>query len=256
MLTVTLLGSVGAQKGSAVLDVGPPKQCAVFAVLAARPGQIVPQSEMIWSVWGSDAPQGAVNSLYAYVARLRKALSCAPGTAGALVTESNGYRLDLDSSQVDMHLFRSGIERARQLQRTGERAGALSEVERALTLWRGTPMNGLSGPFAELERARLEQIWLGAVELRCSERMALGQHAEVASELTELAARFPLRETLTCMLMRCYIQLGQRERALATYHVLRASLSDELGIAPGRAAQDLLSLVLRVDRPATGPPTP
>ena len=74
LLNVALLGSVDAYRGDRRLELGSPTQRTVFAVLAAHGNRVVGRNELVRAVWGADASETAMNSVYTYVARLRKLL--------------------------------------------------------------------------------------------------------------------------------------------------------------------------------------
>jgi DNA-binding SARP family transcriptional activator len=48
--------------------------CALLIMLALRPGQLVPASQLIDGLWADQPPAGAANALQALVSRLRRAL--------------------------------------------------------------------------------------------------------------------------------------------------------------------------------------
>ncbi|WP_204046168.1 AfsR/SARP family transcriptional regulator, partial [Acrocarpospora phusangensis] len=56
------------------LPLGPPRQQAVLAVLASPPGRMVPLSGLVEALWGDGPPPSAAQSVYVYVAGLRRAL--------------------------------------------------------------------------------------------------------------------------------------------------------------------------------------
>jgi DNA-binding SARP family transcriptional activator len=71
-----LLGplQVVREESEARVDVGPPKQRAVLAVLLLARGRVVSVDRLTDAVWGDDAPGSATASLQAYVSNLRRAL--------------------------------------------------------------------------------------------------------------------------------------------------------------------------------------
>ena len=76
---VELLGAVRAWSDNGEIPLGPPRQRAVFAMLAASVGKVVSRSELIDGIWGEDPPASAEGSLYTYISDLRRALE--PGRA-------------------------------------------------------------------------------------------------------------------------------------------------------------------------------
>ncbi|MFD0478174.1 BTAD domain-containing putative transcriptional regulator [Nonomuraea thailandensis] len=107
---------------------------------------------------------------------------------------AGGYLLRLDPLQVDAHAFAARLDAAAQAKKAGDLAGALPVIEEALALWRGPALSGVPGPFAEGERARLEELRLTAVEARADALTRLGRPEEALAELHDLTHRHPLRE--------------------------------------------------------------
>jgi hypothetical protein len=68
--SVRLLGPVGLDVDGRPCDLGPPKQRAVFAVLAVHAGQVVSTDRIIGEVWGDDAPESVISNLQVNVSRL------------------------------------------------------------------------------------------------------------------------------------------------------------------------------------------
>jgi DNA-binding SARP family transcriptional activator len=247
-LRARLLGPVTAWSGGRRIDLGPPRQRAVFAALSAHVNQVVSREQLVDDVWGADAPATAVNSVYTYIAGLRSRLEPTRphrGLSKLLISDGFGYMLKLNPEQVDTHRFEAHLAGARQLTSDGAPHSAIGELEAALALWHGTAYGGVIGPFAEAERIRLAELRLGAMEDRAELSLTLQPHADLVGELVSLVRRHPLRERLRYLLMRCYAGLGRQADALTEYHDLRNRLADELGIEPGDALHQFYTQLLR-----------
>jgi uroporphyrinogen-III synthase len=88
---VTLQGSLAVVDGEPVEL--PPRERAVFAALAAEPGELVARGVLLQRVWGSAATDP--HRLEVTVARLRRRLG--PAGRGIVPVPRQGYRLDLGS---------------------------------------------------------------------------------------------------------------------------------------------------------------
>ncbi|HEX7305086.1 AfsR/SARP family transcriptional regulator [Lentzea sp.] len=231
---VSLLGALAATLDGQELTLGPPRQRAVLAVLALRANHVVSRSELIDAVWGDDPPASADNGIHTYVAGLRRLFE--PGRASrapssVLLSTDSGYLLRLPPGSSDAALFRTYLDEAGRLR--DDPAEALSAFDRALGLWRGIALDGVPGPFAAVERARLAELRLTAVEQRAALMLSVGREAEVAAELTTLVSAHPLRERLHGLLMSALYSGGRQAEALAVFSDLRRLLVEELGIEPG-----------------------
>ncbi|MET7395916.1 BTAD domain-containing putative transcriptional regulator, partial [Dactylosporangium sp. NPDC005572] len=244
---IRLLGPITVTIEGREVQLGSPRQLALFATLAANVNRVVSREELVDAVWGLEAPATAINSVYTYVARLRNALEPSRPQrtpSRRLLSEGDGYLLALPDSHVDLRTFEAHLAEARRLQTTAALHSALGELDSALAMWRGTPFSGAAGPFITTERTRLTELRLAAMEGRAELLLELGQHAELVGELFGLARRHPLRERLRLQLMQCYLRLGRQADALTEYHDLRATLADELGIGPSEELQELYYNVL------------
>ena len=116
--------------GEAV-DIGPPKQRAVLAVLLLARGRVVSVDRLIDAVWGDDVPASPTASLQAYVSNLRRALRAGPGespaVASPIVRQSPGYYLDVDPESVDLTVFAAACARAAAAVESEQWSVALAE---------------------------------------------------------------------------------------------------------------------------------
>lgn len=255
-LRVELLGDPRAWLGADQVALGPARQRAVFAVLASQAGQLVPSRELIEGVWGTAPPASAEGSVHTYVSGLRRVLEpdrprWSPGTV--LVSEPDGYRLHLSAEHLDLHAFQTLQPRAETLARDGDHRAAVTTLDTALALWRGTALAGVPGPFAERHRARLTTQRQVAVEQRVRSRLELGEHAELVVELVDMVADQPLREPAWALLITALHRSGRHAEALSVIARLRAHLRRELGTDPGPAIQ-LLHERLLADTPEQSVP--
>ncbi|HET6287562.1 MAG TPA: BTAD domain-containing putative transcriptional regulator [Amycolatopsis sp.] len=239
-LTVRLLGGPSARSDAGEIALGPAQRQAVFAALALHAGQFVSRKELIDAVWGERPPDSATGIVYTYVSALRRALE---PVGGPLVATRAGYRLDLPREQVDVHVFEAELERARAHRRTGAHRRELESLRSALEQWRGPALDGIPGPFAETQRARLDELRMSALERQAEVALHLGGYRELVGELTVLVGRHPLREGLHRLLITALFRAGGQAEALAAFDRARETIIEQSGLEPG---PELLSLRQRV----------
>ncbi|WP_308205378.1 AfsR/SARP family transcriptional regulator [Mycolicibacterium insubricum] len=100
-----LLGPLQAVVDGRPVELGPPKQRAVLAVLALAGGAVVSADRLIDAVWGDDAPASATAGLHAYISNLRKALR-GDSLGSPIVRQAPGYRLALPAdARIDLAEF-------------------------------------------------------------------------------------------------------------------------------------------------------
>src|SRR5258708_35264438 len=163
---VQLLGVVRAWRGEQELQLGGPRRRAVLAMLALRAGQAVSRAEIIDGMW-EDPPDSAVNSVHVHVAALRRILEPrrARGAPGQVLTASGpGYLLRLADGQLDTAELDQHLAHARRAAAAADLASAARSLETALTLWHGTALSGIPGPWADIERVRLGELQLAVTQ--------------------------------------------------------------------------------------------
>ncbi|WFE29299.1 BTAD domain-containing putative transcriptional regulator [Solwaraspora sp. WMMD791] len=262
-----VLGEVTARVDGVDLDLGHARQRAVLVALLVDAGRLVPTDRLLDRVWGDRPPQRARNALAGYLSRLRQVL--APADQVRIVRRPGGYLLQVDPTQVDLHLFGQLVRRARAAAapaRTGGTPAAddpVALLTRALSLWRGTPFGTLESAWLDTVRGALVADRLAAQLDLVDLRLAAGGHADLLGELTTLAAEHPLDERIAGQLMRALYGAGRQAQALRHYQVVRARLADELGTDPGAALRQTYHRILTADpalgtaaAPPAAPPAP
>ncbi|MEV5507823.1 AfsR/SARP family transcriptional regulator [Streptomyces orinoci] len=259
-LRFTVLGPVRAWRGDEPLNTGSPQQRALLAALLLRGGRTATAPELVDALWGEEPPHAALAALRTYASRLRKALG---PDADALVSEAGGYAIRVGVDCLDTDMVERLAAEADKARAAGQRHQARDLMNQALAIWDGEPLAGVTGPFADTQRARLEEWRLTLLETRLDLDLEVGSHAEAVSELTALTAAHPLRERLRELLMLALYRGGRQAEALAVYTDTRRLLADELGVDPCPELSELQQRILRGDadlnahpageRPSAGP---
>ncbi len=225
-----ILGPLEVRDNGQAVAIGGGKQRALLALLLLRPNEVVSNDTLIDELWHGEPPDTARKALQVHVSNLRKALG-----DDRIVTQAPGYRLRLEPGELDLERFET---------LRGE--GGAEGLRRALALWRGAPLADFAyEPFAQAERARLEELRLTTIEQRIEADLRLGRHADLVSELEGLVGAEPLRERPRAQLMLALYRCGRQADALETYQAARRVLVDQLGIEPGRTLQELEREILR-----------
>ena len=219
------------------------KERALLAILLLHANEPVTTDRLIDELWGEAPPSTARKSLQVRVATLRRALP-----EGPLVTRGGSYLVQVDTDQLDLLRFERLLSDGRQALADGDAEAAAATLREALGLWRGRALADFADEaFAEPAVARLEELRLTALELRIEAELALGLQAQLVGDLRELVAVHPLRERLRGQLMLALYRDGRQAEALELYQHTRDTLTEELGIEPGTALQELQRAMLRQD---------
>ncbi|WP_284741455.1 AfsR/SARP family transcriptional regulator [Amycolatopsis sp. RTGN1] len=252
-----LFGEVQLRVAGKPLDVGTPRQQAVLAALAVDAGRPVSMETLIDRVWGDDPPGEARNVVYSHLSRIRQVLAEATeltGTKTGITRRNAGYVLEIDSGAVDLNRFARLVERGNDAGETDdERAAALRE---ALLSWRGAPLAGMPGDWADGVRAAWHRRRLDAAVHWGELELRLGRTDAVLAAMSDLAAEYPLVEPLEVLLMRALHAAGRDAEAVERYAVVRHRLADALGTDPGPELRALHEAILRGELPTAAPPAP
>ncbi|KFU75338.1 SARP family transcriptional regulator [Amycolatopsis lurida NRRL 2430] len=232
-----VLGTLRAWLDEDELALGPARQRAVLVALATQAvTRPVSRAELIQMVWGETSPASADGSVHTYISGLRRILEphrTRWSTGELLLSDAGGYRLRLDDEALDLQVFTHLCEQAESRWQDCDAAATVVLLDRALALWRGEAVSGVSGPYAESLRMKLTERRILAVELRAEALLSQGSHEGLIPELTVLVREHPLREPLWRLLMIALHHSGRTTEALETFRDAREVLRSELGIVPG-----------------------
>lgn len=229
----SVLGPLGVHRGADVLAAGPPQQQAMLAVLLLSRNKTATACDLLDALWGDRPPGRPMNTIRTYAWRWRKLLEPDPARPSVLVARGDGYELAVPDDHVDALVAERLIADAERALRRGEPDTARTLLRRAQDLWRGEPLLGVPGPFAERQRQRLRGVWLDLLEQRITLDLRGGRTEQCVRDLTELVAADPLRERSHALLMEALHREGKRADALAAFRHARTVLVDELGVEPG-----------------------
>ncbi|MEU5328912.1 AfsR/SARP family transcriptional regulator [Streptomyces parvus] len=247
----TVFGPHLAWQGSEPVPMGSPWQKAVLAALVLRRGRAVDDTALVASVWGARAPDGMVQVVRSDISRLRQVLA----SSGIRIDDTpDGYRLlaqgHRDVPDLDLAVAERLHEEAKTAQAAGDLAGARQALTHALAHTEGSPLDGIPGPFATSQAARLGEWRLALLEFRIELDLEAGDHATILHELERLAQAHPLNERLRAHLMLALYRSDREAEALAVYSDLRKRLNEEVGLDPGPELTRLQQRILRGAEPA------
>jgi hypothetical protein len=138
-----VLGKIEVRAGGAPLELPPQQAKALAVLLAARPGQSVPRSELVDALWPA-APD--TDRLPVVLSKLRHLLrtvgltiSSGHGRAGYLLCRLDGPSGVEPADILDATAVAAGVERGERLLEAGRSAEAVAAFRAAAQLWRGEP---------------------------------------------------------------------------------------------------------------------
>lgn len=247
-----VLGPVELWIGERPVDLGSRKELCVLAALLLAVGRTVSADWLAECVWGEEQPPSARETLQVYISRIRKRLRDAGADATVISsTLTQGYRIAVPADSIDLRRFESLVKQADGLAAAAPEA-AVELLREACALFRGEPLAGLSGEWAQATRTSLVERERAVSLRRIELELRLGRHDGLISELTGLTARGPVDQKTVGLLMTALYNAGRTAEALAAYRDTRARLRGSLGFEPSRDLQDLHQRMLKGD-PGLGP---
>ncbi|WP_405003902.1 tetratricopeptide repeat protein [Kitasatospora purpeofusca] len=232
----------------------------LLAALALDVGRPLSHELLAGRLWDEEPPPSAVASIYSHVSRIRRQLRMAaaaesPGSPRDIPTiesRSHTYALRADTHLIDWHRFVDLSKNARQLADNGDDIQARTVLGRAEEIWRGEPLAGLPGGWAQSTRATMADQRLATTLLRIEIDLRLGRFGEVVPELTALREERPTDERVAAHLLVALHGAGRQAEALAVYPAVVRRLHADLGTGPGEALTRLHERML-TGAPLTGP---
>ena len=186
-----------------------------------------PRAALAGQLW-PDASEGhAHGSLRSALWRLQK-------TVPGLVRATDDHLSLADGVRVDVHELGDWAERVR------DPHSPLEQVLPAPGL-RGELLPGWYDDWVLLERERLRQVRLHALEQAAIRLVAAGRYGDALEAAYAAVRTEPLRESAHRTVVRVHLAEGNVGEALRTYEEFRALLSRELGVPPSSQMMRLVA---------------
>ncbi|SNS14714.1 DNA-binding transcriptional activator of the SARP family [Geodermatophilus pulveris] len=177
-------------------------------------------------LWPEVSESHAQGSLRSALWRVQRAVPGLVEVSGGALTLAEGVRVDA----------REFTHWARAVLAPEAPAGVVDPPAAALA---GELLPGWYDDWVVLERERLRQLRMHALEVLADRLLLGGRYAE-ALQVADAAARHePLRESAHRAVIRVCLAQGDPARAVRVYETFRDALARELGVAPTGRMEDL-----------------
>jgi predicted ATPase/DNA-binding SARP family transcriptional activator len=219
-LTICLLGPFAVQiDGSPLPPLRSRKGQWLLALLALRADRDVPRDWLAGLLWPESEQADALRSLRQSLNDLRRAF----GTHAYRLhsPDTRTLRLLLDDAFVDVGEFDAAIAQ-----------DDIPALQEAVTLYRGTLLEGCTEPWVVAEREQREQAYLRALATLAAHATQRGDHAAAVRTLRLVVSADPLDEVSQRALMQALAAEGDYAAAVLVYRELRLQLRRELNIDP------------------------
>lgn len=207
------------------------KRETLLAHLALQSSRRVSRERLAQALWPKSEPVLASQSLNSLIYTLQKLLG--PALQGvAPILHKDGYlQLNVEAGiGIDVSCFDQLLDLASRQMQLGDTAAARAAFHRAAELYRDDLYQPVGGQIT-VERERLRARYLTLLAQLAEQYYQQGDYHTCLEYLWRLLARDPIREDAHRLIMRCFVQRGERAAALRQYHVcvdlLRAAFNAE-----------------------------
>ncbi|MGY1722237.1 AfsR/SARP family transcriptional regulator [Blastococcus sp. SYSU DS0533] len=192
-------------------------------------------------LWPDVPEEHAHGSLRSTLWRLNKAV---PG-----LVEASGTCLQLAADvRVDVRDLNDWARRVML------RSGGTDDLAVPDTDLLGDLLPGWYDDWVLLERERLRQLRLRALETVAERLASCGRHGEALQAAHAAVRAEPLRESAHRLVVRIHLAEGNVAEAVRAYELFRTMLEDELGVPPSELMIRLIGHVPRIRRALRPPP--
>ncbi len=208
----------------------------LVAYLAASRARRATRAELVDALWPDGAPDAVEASLASLLSKLRRVIG------GETLEGRAELRLSLPADAwIDVEAAGVAVHRAESAVALGEWERAWAPARAALYTANRGFLPGYEAPWIEERRRKLDDLRVRALEAVGTSGLGMGGTETAAAERAgrELVGAAPFRESGYLLLMEALAEGGNAAEALRVYEGLRSLLREELGVAPGAAAQAL-----------------
>ncbi len=209
------------------------KTRALLAYLVVRREAPAPREVLTGLLWGDRGEAQARASLRQALAELRRAL----GPAGVAVQAGREFvSFTVDSVSSDVAAFEAAAA-----------SDKLEELETAAGLYRGELLEGFTvdepafDQWLAGERERMRLLAASAFSRLMDQAEGETRTDQAIGWALKLLTLDPLQEHVHRRLMRLYAAQGRADAALAQYELCQRVLTDQLGVRPEPATEELAS---------------
>ncbi|MFF8998187.1 tetratricopeptide repeat protein [Streptomyces achromogenes] len=231
---IRLSGAVEVRAAGRRGDLRSTKTRLTLAALAWDAGRTVSVDTLIHRVWDDHPPGKAREALHAHVSRVRASLRVAGSDAPPITSRTNSYVLQVDPDRVDLRCYQSCVHQARALRDSDDQEAALRLLDRADGLWRGEPLAGIAGSWAEHLRSAVGETSVAAAMTRTEILLGEGRFADAVPVLLPLAEEHPVDEALAERLAIALYGCDRTAEATRLLQRTRQRVVRDIGLDAGR----------------------
>jgi DNA-binding SARP family transcriptional activator len=206
--------------------------------------------------WGNHRESQARSCLSTTLWRLRRALEPQPAARGTYLTVTGSGQIGFNRSSpycLDVEVLESEVTRALSAEPEALSDADAAQLEGALALYKGDLLESFFDDWALFERERLRGVYVDGLFHLLNLYIARGAGEQGLAAGRKILQHDSLREDVHQLMMKLYLECGQRTRAVNQYLECRAALQEGLGIAPMQETEGLLNGIAPGSRAVKAP---
>ncbi len=239
MLQIALLGPFKATWHNKEIEQFPSTKVRALLAYLAYDRRTYTRSELATLLWPDSSEQNARNNIRVTLHRLKKVFDqCQPDLGNQLIEADRKHVALVGDVQCDVGPF---------LAATGEHQPTV-QLHELVRAYRGEFLAGFPANVSETFDTWLQALrqqtqvqMMRLFDMLLPQQLAAGEFDYVVASAERQLSFEPWHERAYLHLMLAQVQLGQSPLALRTYERCKATLQDELGIAPSAEISDLAS---------------
>lgn len=230
----------------------------ILKLLVLHFGKPLPKEVFLETFWRDQPAQSANSSFRVAIHKLRQALgSPAPGSHEAdggvpeyILSHGSNYSINIEAPLwIDIEEFESHWKAGRALERSGQYEEAIARYLAAENLYKGDLLEeDIYEEWTLIKREALVDIYLSILRKISDYYFKAADYDTCIEFCQKILAKDYCREDAYQLLIKCYIKLGLRSRALRWYRLCEDTLQRELDcqVSPETAA--LFTILTATDR--------
>jgi DNA-binding SARP family transcriptional activator len=226
------------------------KAKSVFQYLLTHPREPAVKEMIMEALWPECSSQAAGNNLKAAVHQIQLTLSSLGGEMQDwrhVLFLQGSYAINPGTHLwIDVEEFEKHWTAGRRFEKEHHLAEAMSEYEKAETLYQGDFLEEeLYEEWTMLRRETLRDIYLAVLSKLAGHAILINDLENCIHYSQILLGQDPCREDAYRWLMYCYTNLGHRNRALRWYEICCRIIRSEMDTVPDRRTTELYYRILK-----------
>lgn len=202
----------------------------LFAFLLQNQGRDIPKEELLDKLWTEDDPEKSIRQLYNGIYYIRKALE-EYGVDRSLISIGSNYNLKLGPVDSDKR-------RLYELEKSNH-ADSIETLEEMEALYMGDYLEGEDYPWAYFERESLRKLNQQCLIKLSSLYLDKRHFVKAKSKLEKAYGKNPYDDIVTELLLKLYIETGEKSKAVRHFNSYSNLIKEELGIKPNNKLHEL-----------------